>query len=119
MERLEPERMDQGQAETDLVSEAQAAEGRAAEGRAAEVQLVWAQDRADLVAEIPLVGAQAQVAEVAVDRAAVHKQPACGLEQATMEARLLFREWSPVLRGELLAGAASPQKKSFWGFSER
>ena len=72
--------------------------------RAAEVQVVWVQDLADQVGE---------------DQAAVHRRSARGLELATMAARLLFREWSPVLLVEPLAGAASRQKKSFSGFSVR
>ena len=75
-----------------------------------EVQVVWDQDRAGQGSEVPVVWAQ--------DQAAVHKRSALGPELATTAARLLFREWSPVLLVEPLVGAASRQTKSFSGFSE-
>jgi hypothetical protein len=75
-----------------------------AQGRAAEVQVVWAQDPADRVVE---------------DQAAVHQWWALGLEPATTAARLLFPVWSLVSQGEPQVDAASRQKKSFSGFSER
>jgi hypothetical protein len=106
--------------------------------RAAEVLSVWVRDLAgqveevragdqdrveDQVEEVRVGGqdraAEVQVAQVAADQAAVRTRPARGLELATMAARVLFREWSPVLRVEPQVGAVSRQKKSFWGFSER
>jgi hypothetical protein len=110
-ERLEPERVDQEAVEADLESEAQAQADRAA-----EVQLVSVQDRAaDQVVEV-----QVWAQDRAADQAAERKRPAPGLElAATMAARVLFREWSPVSRLEALVGAANRQKKSFSEFSGR
>jgi hypothetical protein len=96
---LAAERMDQEPVEVDLGSET-----RAQADRAAEVQVVGVRDRAVQVAE---------------EQAAVDKRSARGRERGITAARLLFPVWSPVLRGEPLADAASRQKKSFSGFSER
>jgi hypothetical protein len=87
--------------------------------RAAEVQVVLDQGLADRVAEAPMVLDQDRADPVAAVQAVVHKGLARGLQLATMAAQLLFRAWSPALLVEPLAGAASRQKKSFSGFSER
>jgi hypothetical protein len=125
--------MDQAPVEVDLKPEAPAEANRAAGD-----QVVWDRDLADQVEEVRAgdqdrvedqveevrVGgqdraAEVQLAQVVADQAAVRKS-AHGLElAAAMAARVWFREWSPVLRGDPRVGAASRQKKSFWGFSER
>jgi hypothetical protein len=108
--------MDQEPVEVDLESETPAQADREE-----EVQVVWVQDWAGRAAEseAQAVWVQDWADPVAEDQVAVHRRSARGLELATTAARLLFPVWSPVLRGEPLAGAASRQKKSFSGFSER
>ena len=109
MEWLARDRVERAPAEVARVLEELASGGRVVEG-----QLVLVRDQTDRAAGFPADGERGRVDPVAVD-----KQPACGPEQATMAAQLLFRGWSPVLRGEPLAGAASRPKKSFSGFLER
>jgi hypothetical protein len=139
MVRLALERVDQEPVEADLGSEALASGDPAdrvalAVGARAVWDLVWAQDPVvwDLVlAQDPealavevravwgLVWDQDLADQAAADQAAVCKQPALGLELATMAAQLWFRESSLVFREEPLVDEASRQKKNFSGFSGR
>ena len=83
--------------------------GRESEGR------VWVQDQGDRVAAVRERG---RAGRVPVDQAEARKEPVVGLEPVTMAAHPLSREWSPVLRGDHLVGAANLRKKNFSGFSE-
>jgi hypothetical protein len=128
MVRLALERVDQEPVEADLGSEALASGDPAdrvalAVGARAVWDLVWAQDPEALAVEVRavwgLVWDQDLADQAAADQAAVCKQPALGLELATMAAQLWFRESSLVFQEEPLVDEASRQKKNFSGFSGR
>jgi hypothetical protein len=128
MVRLALERADQEPGEADLESEALVSgdpADRVARAVGAQVvwDLVWAQDPEALAVEArvvwDLVWDQDLADQVVADQAAVCKQPALGLEVATMAAQLWFRESSLVFQGEPLVDEANRQKKNFSGFSGR
>jgi hypothetical protein len=67
---------------------------------------------------VAAVRERGRAGRVPVDQAEARKEPVVGLEPVTMAAHPLSREWSPVLRGDHLVGAANLRKKNFSGFSE-